>query len=105
MSEWVIACYRPKPDMEVRLEEIVRGHVPRLRELGYATSGETMLLRSTDGSFLEIFEWTSAEHVERAHHDPEVKKIWDAFGAACSYATLDSLPESHAPFPHFERLR
>ena len=104
MGEYVIACYRPKEGQAQRLEELVRGHVSKLRKLGLASDRECIALRGSDGSIVEIFEWKSAEAIQKAHSHPDVKAMWDQFGLACEYVTLDSLPESHRPFAPFQRL-
>ena len=104
-SHTVIAAYRPKPNCEAALMELVNAHVPRLRELGLASDTPVTTLRSSeDGTVLEIFDWYSQEAVERAHTHPEVQKIWAAFSQVCEYVTLGDLKEAGAPFAHFERL-
>ena len=100
----VIAIYRPEPDCEAALFDLIRTHVPRLRELGLAKDTEVTLLRATDGSVLEIFDWTDAAAVETAHTNPEVQKIWTAFSEVCDWGTLGSLEEAGGPFPHFTRF-
>ena len=102
MANVVIAAYRPKPGREQQLLEIVRTHVPILRQQKLATSRPVQVLRASDGTLLEIFEWVSDEAVEKAHHDPVVKGLWDRFAQVSDFGTLASVPGAQEPFPHFE---
>lgn len=102
MANMVIAVYRPRAGREAELLELVRGHVPALRKLGLATERPPTVLRAKDGSLLEVFEWVSPEAVERAHHLPEVQKLWGQFEQVCEWAPLESLEEARTPFSHFE---
>jgi hypothetical protein len=104
MGHLVIACYRPKPGQDAALRAAVHDHVPTLRKLGFATARPSTLLRAADGTLLELFEWTSAEAVERAHTDPGVQAIWGRFFAICDCVKLSDLAESAEMFPHFEPL-
>ena len=97
----VIVCYRPKPGQEAALAELVRGHVPALRRLGLATDRAAMRMRAADGSFVEVFEWSSAAAVAAAHGHPEVHKMWAAFGAACDHVKLSQLAEAQNLFAEF----
>lgn len=99
----VIAIYRPKPGQEAVLSKLVASHHPQLLSWGFATARVPVILRSPkDGTYLEIFEWISAEAVERAHTDARVKDMWAAFAKACDYGTLGGLAEAKELFPHFE---
>ena len=102
MGHVVIATYRPKPGQEKLLLEVVRTHVPILRQQGLATSRPVQVLRASDGTLVEIFEWVSDAAVEQAHTNPAVQKLWERFGQVSDFATLASLPGSGKPFPHFE---
>jgi len=103
MGETVIACYRPRTGQAAGLDQLLDEHLPTLRRLGLATGREVVTLRASDGSILEIFEWVSGEAAEQAHSHPEVRELWGRFAAACELVALDSLEESHRPFPHFTR--
>jgi quinol monooxygenase YgiN len=102
MGQVVIAAYRPKPGQEKLLLEVVRTHVPILRQQKLATARPVQVLRASDGTLLEIFEWVSEEAVEKAHTDPVVKRLWERFGKVSDFATLATLPGAQEPFPHFE---
>ena len=102
MGQMVIVVYRPKAGREAELLELVRGHVPALRAEGLATARPPLVMRAADGCLVEVFEWASAEAVERAHHNPNVQALWGRFAGCCSYETLASLPEAQRPFSPFD---
>jgi hypothetical protein len=102
MANVVIAAYRPKPGQEKLLLEVVKTHVPVLRQQKLATARPVQVLRASDGTLLEIFEWVSDEAVEKAHHDPVVQKMWERFSKVSDFCTLASVPGAQEPFPHFE---
>ncbi len=100
----VIALYRPLPGKETALLNLVQMHHGVLMEQGLATSMHPIVLRSKDGTLLEIFEWQDEQAVEAAHKNQAVLALWDAFGKACEFRTLKDLAEADQPFPHFEKL-
>ncbi|MAQ18647.1 MAG: hypothetical protein CMN30_28110 [Sandaracinus sp.] len=104
MAHTVIAVYRPHEGQGDQTLELLRTHLPILREQGLATETDSVLLRSSDGTFLEIFDWVSAEAVESAHTNEAVQAMWERFAKVCDYATLDALPEAGRVFAHFERI-
>ena len=102
MGQMVIVVYRPKPGREAELLRLVREHVPALRAQGLATAREPLVLRAADGSLVEVFEWTSAQGVVGAHHNPDVQALWSRFAECCDYEMLASLPEAQRLFSPFE---
>ena len=57
MGSISVACYKPKPDCEAALLELVRGHLPPLRTEGLVTDRASIVMRAADGTIIEIFEW------------------------------------------------
>jgi hypothetical protein len=102
MGHHVIACYRPHAGKDSELLQCVRDHVPTLRKQGLITDRPAQVLRAKDGTLLELFEWTSEDAVERAHHDPVVQALWERFASVCDFVALGTLPEAQEMFPHFE---
>lgn len=100
----VIACYRPKAGQRDALRALLRDHVPTLRSQGLATDREPITMEAQDGTFLEVFEWTSAEAIESAHTNPVVAQMWDRFGEACDFVPLVELQEAGQPFADFRRV-
>ena len=100
MGDMVIVSYAPKAGHAAELERLVRDHVPRLRALGLASDRPNLMMRSRDGSFIEVFEW-SAGAVARAHTMREIHAMWAEFGACCDYRHLRDLPEAADMFATF----
>jgi len=102
MGYMVIVAYRPKPGKEADLLQLVREHLPILRQEGLATDRPPQAMWSRDGVILEIFEWASPEAVEKAHTNPAVLKLWERFDQACTFEKLANLPEAQEMFAHFQ---
>jgi hypothetical protein len=99
----VVAMYRPKDGKKAELEALVQRHFSTLKEYGLTTEKESFIGRSSDGSYLEVFEWISEEAAKKAHDHPAVAKIWEAMAVVCDFGKLEQLPESKRAFPHFEK--
>ncbi len=105
MGSISIACYKPKPGCEEALLDLVRNHLPPLREQGLVTDRASIVMRTADGTIIEVFEWVSQEAIaERLTRDPAVLDLWKRFEAVCSYETPCNLPEFTNLFSHFEAL-
>jgi hypothetical protein len=104
MGSIAVACYRPRPGCDLKLAELVRGHLPPLRAQGLVTDRAAIVMRTADGVLIEIFEWTSPEAIQSAHTNPVVLELWKQFEAVCSYETPANLPEFQTLFAHFEPL-
>jgi len=99
-----IACYRPRAGCEEALLEVVRNHLAPLRSEGLVAERPSILMRTADGTIVEVFEWVSQEAIARAHHNPAVLELWKRFDAVCSYETPANLPELQKMFSHFEPI-
>jgi hypothetical protein len=97
----VIAAYRPHTGKDEQLKELLKNHVPRLRRLNLATDRTPVLMQAANGTFIEVFEWASAEAIERAHEHPVVHTMWAEFEAVCDYESLSNLEEIKGLFPGF----
>jgi protein tyrosine phosphatase (PTP) superfamily phosphohydrolase (DUF442 family) len=97
-----IVCYRPKPGMSEALAALAAGHFARLYSQGLVTRRLSKLLRSSDGTLLEIFEWKSYATVEAARSHPAVLQLRAQFESACEYVPLAALPEAAKAFADFE---
>lgn len=98
----VIVAYHPHEGAEQQLLELIREHVPILRQEGLATDFTPLVLRAADGTLIEVFEWHSEQAIDSAHNNPAVQALWERFGAVCEYTPLAALPECHGPFATFE---
>lgn len=98
----VIVAYRPKAGEEAKLLELVRNRVPTLRREGLVTDRAPTIMRSRDGTIVEVSEWKSREAIEAAHKNPNVLAMWDKFFALCDCVPLKTLPEAEEMFAGFE---
>ena len=99
-----IVAYRPKPDREKELLEIVRNRVPTLRKEGLVTDRLPVMMRAKDGTIIEVSEWKSREAIEEAHKNPRVLALWDKFFAVCDCVPLKTVPEAETMFAGFEPI-
>jgi hypothetical protein len=102
LSSIAVACYRPKPGCEEALLAEVRDHLPPLRAQGLVTERISIVMRTQDGTIIEIFEWVSQEAIAGAHSNPVVLEVWKRFEAVCSYEVPANIPEFQKMFAHFE---
>ena len=102
MGRFVIVAYRPKPGRAAALDAVVADHLRVLRAEGFATDHPASVMRATDGTIVEVFEWASADAIEQAHGSPAVGALWARFGAACDIVPLASLPEVTQLFAEFD---
>jgi hypothetical protein len=102
MGSISIACYKPRPGSEPALLELVRNHLPPLRAEGLVTLRAPIVMRTADGTIVEIFEWVSREAIAGAHNNPVVLDLWKRFEAVCWYETPANLAEFQNMFAHFE---
>jgi hypothetical protein len=100
----VIAVYRPKAGREDELLDVVRDHLPVLREAGLATDVEPVVLRTGDGTLIEVFEWASEEAVHHAHEHPRVQELWERFAAVSDNVPLAEVPAARERFATVERV-
>jgi quinol monooxygenase YgiN len=98
----VIVAYRAKPGKESELLELVRNRVPTLRKEGLVTERNPTIVRSRDGTIIEVSEWKSQEAIDAAHKNPNVLAMWQKFFAICDCVPLNTLPESADMFAGFE---
>ena len=101
MGVMVIGAYRPKEGKDDELLKLVREHVPLLRDLGFATPRPALVMRSSEGVIVEVFEWASQNKIDDAHENVQVAHMWKAFADVCTYESLRNLPETEGQFAHF----
>jgi hypothetical protein len=104
MGKFVIAAYRPRAGKEARLLQLVKEHLPILRREGLVTDRPALVMRSHNGTIVEVFEWQSADAIMRAHTNPAVNAMWERFNEACEHETLSNLEECHRLFADFEPI-
>lgn len=101
MGRIAIVGYRPKPGQAEQLQALLQTHVRVLRQEGLATAREPMRMLAGDGTFVEVFEWVSAEAIQAAHGNPAVQRMWQDFEVCCDYVPIGTLPEAAQMFAEF----
>ena len=99
-----IVAYRPKPNQEKTLLDLVRSRVPTLRKEGLVTDREPVIVRARDGTIIEVSEWKSREAIDAAHKNANVRAMWEKFFAACDCIPLRNLAEAGEMFAGFESI-
>lgn len=100
----VVVGYRPKPGKERELLELVRMRVPTLHREGLVTDRVPTIMRSRDGTIVEVSEWKSRDAIDAAHKNPRVLAMWEKFFAICDCVPLKTLPEASDMFAGFESI-
>jgi quinol monooxygenase YgiN len=100
----VIVAYRPKPGKENEILELVCERVPTLRKEGLVTDRVPTLMRTKDGTIIEVSEWKSREAIDAAHKNPTVLAMWNKFFAVCDCVPLNTLEEANDMFAGFEPI-
>ena len=100
----VIVAYRPKPGKEQAILELVRDRVPTLRKEGLVTDRVPTMMRTKDGTIIEVSEWKSREAIDAAHKNPNVLAMWNKFFAVCDCVPLKTLAEADDMFAGFEPI-
>jgi len=104
MGSISVACYKPRPGCDEALLELVRNHLPPLRAEGLVTERAPIVMRTADGTIIEIFECVSREAIAGAHGNPVVHALWKRFEAVCTYETPANIAEFQNMFAHYEPL-
>lgn len=98
----VICAYKPHPGKESALHEVVKEHVPILQSLGLATSRPAHIMKSQDGTIVEVFEWASQKAIDDAHNHPTVLEMWKKFDEASKPVPVGDLDEAKHIYSDFE---
>ena len=104
-AQTVICTFRVRRDGLDAFRALLDRHWPALRRLEFVTeTPELNFISGRDDSdnptIVSIFEWTSAEAVDRAHHHPDIAEVWEAMEPLCE--SRDGRPSME--FPHYEPL-
>ena len=99
-----IVAYRPKPGKGDEVLTLVRSRVPNLRREGLVTNRQPVIMRSRDGTIIEVSEWKSREAIDAAHKNPNVLAMWNKFFAVCECVPLNTLAEAQEMFAGFEPI-
>jgi hypothetical protein len=84
--------------------QLVKEHLPPLRAEGLVTERPSIVMRTADGTIVEVFEWVSQNAIAGAHSNPVVLELWQRFEAVCTYEIPSNLAEFRNMFAHFEPI-
>jgi hypothetical protein len=101
MGKIVIATYKPKAGKEKILDRLVRDHVKVLRNQGLATMRPPMIMKSADGTVVEVFEWISKQAIEDAQKNKDVQEYWAKYKEVCDIIPVSNLIEANTSFSEF----
>lgn len=104
MGRFVIVAYAPREGKEALLHALVEKHLRVLSAEQLVSDRPAHVMRAANGTIVEVFEWRSAEAIERAHKNPAVNALWDEFAAVCDYTPLAKLAECNNMFAEFESI-
>jgi len=99
-----MACYKPKENKAAALKELMKTHLPRLKQQGLVTDRKSIIMEAADGTIVEVFEWLSEEAIQNAHKNPAVLQMWGEYAEVCDYVPVGSLAEAGNLFTAFEPL-
>ncbi len=104
MGRIVIVGYKPKPGMQSALEAVVNKHWLMLHREALVSDRPAHLMRASDGTVVEVFEWLSVQSIERAHRNAAVQALRSEFAAVCDCVPVGRLAEAGELFSEFESL-
>ena len=104
MGRFVIVAYKPKAGKEQGLAAVIEKHLRVLRAEKLVTDEDAHVMRASDGTMLEVFEWLSSEAIAKAHANPAVQALWSEFASVCDYVPLASLSEAQQMFAEFDAV-
>jgi hypothetical protein len=97
----VIVGYKPKAGKQELLRQLMRDHLPILKQQKLVTDRPSIMMEAKDGTIIEIFEWKSKSAIEQAHSNPEVLKMWGRYSEACDYIPVGKIEELSSLFSEF----
>lgn len=101
MSRVVIACYRPKPDKQEALRELMKDHLAILKSQDLVTDRTSIMMEAEDGTIIEVFEWKSEAAMESAHTNSVVQAMWEEYAEVCEYVPVADVAEAAQVFSEF----
>ena len=101
MGIMAIACYRAKPGFERKMLAAVKQNTPLLASRGLITDRPVIIMKSENGTLLEIFEWVSKSAKAKAHTTTEVMALWNQMMQLGKNVKLASVPEANDVFANF----
>ena len=97
-TELAISAYRPRPGGSEELLQLFAEELAVLRRRGHVTDRRVPVVRTDDGDYLVVLEWSSDRAVGAAHADPEVLAVWERKARLAEYVSPRELAGSDVPF-------
>lgn len=104
MGRFVIVAYAPKQGQEQPLLDLVKKHVDVLKAEDLVTQKSACIMRASNVSIVEVFEWKSPDAIQRAHQSLAVQALWQEFEGVCEYLPLRDLSETGQLFAEFDSV-
>lgn len=104
MGRLVIVAHTPRAGKEALLPALVEKHLRVSRAEQLVSDKPAHVMRAADGTIVEVFEWLSAEAIERAHKSPSINALWAELAAVCDSTPLAKLSECNSMFAEFESV-
>ena len=104
MGRIVIVAYKPKKGKQNELEALVKTHLSILCSEKLVSERQSVVMRSTDGTVIEIFEWASKEAIGAAHNNPKIQQMWEEFLQVCDFIPVSQVAEAASLFSEFTPL-
>lgn len=105
MGYVVLAPYRVKKENQQEFFDLMKEKRKYFLENGFMTNRLPLLLQSRQDEeiMIDIFEWTSDEHIDKAHQDAGVRKFWTRMDELWENGgfKLNTLKEADISFPNF----
>lgn len=101
MGYIVIGAYKPNAGKTKALAKMLETHVDSLRLEGFATARNHILMQAKDGTFIEIYEWVSANSHQMAIRNTVISGIWGEMDKICTYIPASRVPELDNLFSEF----
>lgn len=105
MGYVVFAPYRVRKENHKEFFELLKEKRKYFLEHGFMTDRIPVLLQSRHDEeiLIDIFEWTSDEHINIAHEDEGVRKLWNRMDLLWENGgfKLKELKEADMSFPNF----
>ena len=76
MERIVFIGYKPFPGKESQLIELTKKHWDTLNKEKLVSSRKPIIVRSDDGTIIEIFGWKSKEARVQAHTNATLLQLW-----------------------------
>jgi len=104
MERIVIVGYRPFQGKELELVNLAKRHWETLKKENLVSPRKPVIVKSKDGTVIEIFGWKSKEAMEEAHSNEAVQKMWAEYSKVCEYVPFGEVCESQDLFSEFSPL-